>query len=302
MTLREPSSSIHRKGEPLREEKGPPGTLGLPGAQWGTQGRREMKQVSILILARNEERHIERCLERHAWADELVVVDTGSTDRTVELARKHTSSVYQSDMGRGFAFVRNLGTEKAKHDWIFKLDVDEEVSVPLREELKEIPAQEEGIDAYSAVDRIFFNGRWIKGCGWYPRHQIRLFNRTKGRWAGIVHESPVVQGRVKALKNHVNHYSYRDIAHYFQKFNLYTTLDARQLHEQGLRLTAIRLPEYLVIRPLVFFLKAYVFQRGFADGFYGLVVSFLSAVYVFVKYAKLWETQTSPDLNLPASP
>jgi len=260
-----------------------------------------MKRVSILILARNEERYIERCLQQHAWADELVVVDTGSSDRTVELAGKYTSSIYRADMGQGFAFARNLGTEKARHDWIFKLDVDEEVSLPLREELKEILGQEEGVDAYSAVDRIFFNGKWIRRCGWYPRHQIRLFNRTKGRWAGIVHESPVVQGRVKALKHHVNHYSYRDIDHYFRKFNLYTTLDAHKLHEQGLRLTAGRLPEYLFIRPLGFFLRAYLLQRGVADGFYGLVVSFLSSVYVFVKYAKLWEMQGSPGLNRPES-
>ncbi|MEW6443387.1 MAG: glycosyltransferase family 2 protein [bacterium] len=265
-----------------------------------------MKPISVLILARNEEPYIERFLQKHAWADELVVVDTGSTDRTAELARKHTPSVYRVEMAHGFAWVRNFGTERARHDWILKLDVDEEISEPLHREISEALARDEGIDAYSAVDRIYFNGKWIRGCGWYPRHQIRLFDRRKGRWEGIVHEFPAIPGPVKRFRHHVDHYSYRDIPHYFEKFNLYTSLDARKLREQGFRLGAWRLPECLMGRPLAFFLKAYLLRRGFADGFYGLVVSAFSSFYVFVKYAKLYELQKlesrSPAAGFPASP
>lgn len=259
-----------------------------------------MEKVSAVLLTRNEERNVERCLRSLAWVDEVVVVDTGSRDQTLALATKYTQSIFRGDINRGFSYNRNLGNRKARNAWILKIDADEVVSPAFSEEVLERMRSHRDVDGYVAASRIHFRGKWIRGCGWYPMYQVRLFDKRKANWEGMIHERLVLQGRTSLLKNDILHYSYVDIQQYFQKFNLYTSFEARRMKEQGRRISGWNMPERFLLRPAGYFMKSYFLQKGFRDGFYGFLVSLYSSFYVLVKYMKLYELQQDSSTNLPA--
>ncbi len=250
-----------------------------------------MKKISAVLLTKNEEKNIDRCFRSLEWVDEIVVIDTGSTDGTLPLVRKYTDRIETGDIGKGFAYNRNLGNELASNRWVLKVDPDEVISEALRNEIQGVLSQENGVDGYYAATRSHFGGTWIRGCGWYPMYQVRLFDKTRARWENLVHERLVLEGRTETLKNDILHYSYEGIEHYFQKFNLYTSLDARRLREDGRVVRPGNMPSLFLIRPMGFFLKSYLFQKGWRDGFFGFAVSLYSALYVLVKYMKLYEMQ-----------
>ena len=259
-----------------------------------------MDKLSAVLLTKNEEKNIERCLESIAWVDEIVVVDTGSTDQTVPLAQKYNAAVFQGDIGKGFAFNRNLGNDKARNSWILKMEPDEVIPPVLRQEIEEIMGSPpSGVNGYYSPRRNYFAEKWIRGCGWYPMPQIRLFDKRRSHWEGLVREWLEVEGETGSLKNDVFHYSYNDIQHYFQKFNLYTSFDAMKMKEQGRRVTGWNAFSTFCIRPGASFIKDYFFRKGWKDGFYGYVVSVCSAFYVLVKYLKLYEIQKKEDANIP---
>ncbi len=250
-----------------------------------------MKKISAVVLTKNEERNIDRCFSSIRWVDEIVVVDTGSTDRTLTLVRKYTERIERGDISKGFAYNRNLGNERARNRWILKVDPDEVISGALREEIEEVLSRENGADGYYAATRSYFGGKWIRGCGWYPMYQVRLFDKTRARWDRLVHERLVLDGKTETLRNDIVHYSYDDIEHYFRKFNLYTSLDARRLREEGRIVRPWHVPSLFLIRPAAYFIKSYIVQNGWRDGFYGFAVSLYSSLYVLVKYMKLYEVQ-----------
>ncbi len=250
-----------------------------------------MKKISAVLLTKNEEKNIERCLRSLQWVDEIVVVDTGSTDGTLPLVRQYTESIHAGDMRKGFAYNRNLGNEQASHRWILKIDPDEVVSGALREEIRDVLSREDDVHGYLAATRSHFRGRWIRGCGWYPMYQIRVFDKTRARWDNFVHERLSLEGKTETLSNDILHYSYDDIEHYFQKFNLYTTLEARGMRDEGRKVRPWNMPALFLFRPAGYFVKSYFFQKGWRDGFYGFAVSLYSSFYVLVKYMKLYETQ-----------
>lgn len=250
-----------------------------------------MNKVSAVVLTKNEEKNIDRCFSSIRWVDEIVVVDTGSTDRTLPLVRKYTEKIEQGDISKGFAFNRNLGNERARNRWILKVDPDEVVTGALRKEIEQVLSREEGVDGYYAATRSHFGGRWIRGCGWYPMYQVRLFDKTWARWDGLVHERLLLDGKTETLRNDILHYSYDDIEHYFRKFNLYTSLDARRLREEGRVVRPWNVASLFLIRPGAYFVKSYLLQKGWRDGFYGFAVSLYSSLYVLVKYMKLYEVQ-----------
>ncbi len=258
-----------------------------------------MEKVSAVLLTRNEEKNIERCLNSLAWVDEIVVVDTGSTDSTLAIAEPRVQTLVHGDMSRGFAHNRNMGNREARHDWVLKIDADEVVPDTLCEEIRNALRNRRDVDGYVAATRAHFRGKWIQGCGWYPMYQVRLFDRRKARWEGLVHERLLLDGRTAVLRNDVLHYNYDDIQHYFEKFNLYTSFEARRMKEEGRRISWWNLPEVFFLRPAGFFLKSFLLQKGWKDGFYGYLVSLYSAFYVLVKYMKLYEIQKDPSANLP---
>jgi glycosyltransferase involved in cell wall biosynthesis len=242
--------------------------------------------VSALIITKNEERNIAECLASVAWTDERIVVDSGSTDKTVALAAAAGAQVFERPWD-GFGEAKNFGLQQAHSDWILWIDADERPTPELTTELKEALAEARAsVAGYTMPRRANFLGRWIYHCGWYPGRVTRLFRRSKGRFTlHKVHERLELDGQVEHLKSDLLHYTDPDLFHYFEKFNRYTSLAADELVHRSVR---FRMSDILV-RPAWTFIRMYLIRQGFRDGLAGLILCVVSSVYVFVKYAKLWE-------------
>ncbi len=249
-----------------------------------------MGRLTVVTLTLNEERNIAACLETVRWADEIIVVDSGSVDRTVELARRCRAEVLPVQW-QGYGHARNLALEHATGDWVLWLDADERVPPGLAEEIRRIvDSGDSPVQGYEVARRAFFLGKWIRHCGWYPSRVTRLFRRGSARFSeSRVHERLLFEGPVGRLSQDLLHYTDDDLAQYFVKFNRYTTLAAQDMHAAGKRAGLVD----LLTRPPFMFLKMYLGRRGFLDGLHGFVLCCLSAGYVFVKYAKLWELSRS---------
>lgn len=250
-----------------------------------------MPKLSVITLAYNEEHNIAQCLATVRWADEIIVIDSGSTDRTGELARQFTDKVLNVEW-RGYGATKNFALERATGDWILWLDADERVPEELAAEMQSVLRSNDGsIAGYRVARRAYFLGRWIKHCGWYPGRVTRLFRKSKARFTeSNVHEQIIVDGRIAELKNDLLHYTDPNLQHYFQKFNRYTSLAAADLQAAGKTFSVLD----LLLRPAFLFFKMYVLKRGFLDGIQGFILCVVSAAYVFTKYAKLWELQKRP--------
>ncbi len=247
-----------------------------------------MAKLSVITLAFNEEHNIAECLATVRWADEILVIDSGSTDRTVERARQFTDKVLNVEW-RGYGATKNLALQHATGEWILWLDADERVPDDLAAEMQDaLRRNDHAIAGYSVPRRAYFLGRWIKHCGWYPGRVTRLFRKANARFTERnVHEQLVVDGRIAELKNDLLHYTDPNLYHYFHKFNRYTSLAAADLHAAGKKFSMLD----ILLRPAFLFLKMYVVKRGFLDGIQGFILCVVSSAYVFTKYAKLWELQ-----------
>jgi len=247
-----------------------------------------MVEVSALVIAHNEEKNIARCLNSLSWADEIVLVDAGSQDGTVRVAKEYTQRIY-SHPWEGFVAQRNWALEQAQHQWVLFLDADEVISPRLREEIEALKAQGVGEHRGFEIPRkSFYLGDWVNYCGWYPNYQLRLFDRNRGRWiGGMVHERVEVEGRVGRLKGEILHYPYPDLSSHLQRIDDYSTLKAEDLYLQGKRSH----PWDLLFRPFFKFLKMFFLRLGFLEGVRGLVISCLGAHYSFLSYAKLFEKE-----------
>ena len=244
--------------------------------------------LSVVIITKNEEANIARCLDSVAFADEIIVIDSESTDRTVRIAEQHGARVFSPEW-RGFGPAKRAGVDKATEEWVLSIDADEAVGERLAEQIKAIVAAGSGTAAgYFVNRRTNFLGRWIYHCGWYPDSVLRLFRRTQGNFNdAVVHEAVEVDGEVEYLSGELLHYSYPTLESYLAKSNVYTTLGARKAFDRGKRARWWD----IVLRPPVSFVTHYVIRRGFLDGMEGLIISFMSAVAVFVKYTKLRHLQ-----------
>ncbi len=243
-----------------------------------------MKKLSVTIITKNEEGNIARCLSSVSFADEIVVLDSGSEDRTVEIAKGFTDRVVETDWP-GHVKQKQRAVDMAAHDWVLAVDADEEVTPLLRESIQ-AALQTGDKDAYELTRKVFYLGRWINHCGWYPEWRIRLFDRKKGEWGGYdPHDKVETTGSVGKLVGDLHHYSYRDVNHHLTRINEYTSIMARQYFEKGRRAKF----HDMLLRPPLNFLKKYFFQLGFFDGVAGFAICALASYYVFLKYLKLWE-------------
>lgn len=252
--------------------------------------------VTATVITFNEAAHIQAALESLSWADEIIVVDSESTDDTVAIARRFANQVLVRPWP-GYIAQKNFAAAQASHDWIFSLDADERVTPPLADEISQRLSSPSA--AGYRVPRVTFHlGRWLRSTDWYPDYQLRLYDRRKARWAGkYVHESVKADGAVQDLRGELQHYAYRDLSHHLQTMDRYTTLAARQMFEEGRRAGI----SDLVLHPPAAFFRNYVLRRGFTDGVPGLIVSAMNARYVGVKFAKLWEL-CSPSTSTPRAP
>lgn len=250
-----------------------------------------MATIAVVTLALNEERNIEDCLKSVEWADERIVVDSGSTDRTVEIARSNKASVMMVEW-RGYGATKNLALKQVQSDWVLWLDADERVTPELGAEIRELVKKNTPVPvAYDVSRRAYFLGRWMKHSGWYPSRVTRLFRRGSGLFTeSRVHEQLQVTGTIGRLGNDLLHFTDPDLHHYFEKFNRYTTLAAEDMRAAG-RTSAVM---DLILRAPFMFVKMYFLRRGFLDGVQGFILAVVSSAYVFVKYAKLWELRRRP--------
>jgi glycosyltransferase involved in cell wall biosynthesis len=252
--------------------------------------------LSVTIITLNEADHIAAAIDSASWADEIIVVDSGSTDGTLDLARAKGATVTTRPWS-GYVDQKNYAAGLARHEWIFSLDADERIPAPLATEIRELLAREPSLRGYRVPRVTFHLGRWMRTTDFYPDFQTRLYDRRAARWQGRhVHESVAVDGAVGRLKNELQHYSYRDLRDQLERINQYSMLAARQMHEAGRRANALD----LILHPPAAFLRNYVLRRGFLDGMAGLTLSAMNAYSVFLKFAKLWEMQLpTPDAQRP---
>jgi glycosyltransferase involved in cell wall biosynthesis len=242
--------------------------------------------VSAIVVCFNEERNIRGCLESLRWCDEIVVVDSFSTDRTVEICQQFTGRVLQRTWA-GYRDQKAFAHSQATKEWVILVDSDERVSPELQSEIREALEKDGGIYAGYAVPRlVFYLKRWWRRGGWYPDYDIRLFRNDRATWGGKdPHEKILVDGRVRKLQHPLHHFTYRDIADHVARINRFTSISAQELKHEGQR---PRLSDAL-LRPPARFFSSYILKRGFMEGFAGFYVAVTAAVYVFLKYAKLWE-------------
>lgn len=248
--------------------------------------------ISACVTAGNEEKNIRRCLQSLTWCDEIVVVDSFSQDRTVEISREFTPRVYQHEW-LGYIGQKNLIREMARHPWILFLDADEELSPGLREEIqREFADPSFGRYAgYKFPRMVHYLGRWIRHGEWYPDLKLRLFRKDLGRSAGQEpHDHVVVNGAVKILRHHLYHYTYDDISDHIDTINRFSSITAREKLAHGYRFKWTD----IFFRPALRFLKAYVLRCGFLDGMPGLIIALVTAFGVNIKYSKIWENTHRP--------
>lgn len=244
-----------------------------------------MSRLSVAIITYNEEEEIKDCLESVKWADEIVVVDSFSTDKTVDICRQYTNKVFQHEWS-GYSNQKNYAINVTTNPWILILDADERVSERLTKEIKEILDKDLGVDGYYIPRKSYFLGRWIRYGGWYPDYSIRLFRKDKGRFEQReVHESVRINGKTAKLKNHLEHYTYRNLSEYIQRMDRYSTLAAMEMVGEGRRSG----PRNILFRPILTFFRMYILKQGFREGIYGLLLAVLYSYYTFLKYVKLWE-------------
>ena len=224
-------------------------------------------------------------LESVRWADEIVVVDSFSTDGTVRIAEESGCRVFQHEFS-DFATQKNFAHTQATHDWILNLDADELCPPALANEIGAL--SDSGASGYSIARVNYFQNKWIRHCGWYPDFKLRLYDRRKGAWKGKVHESVRVEGAAGRLKNPLQHYTYKGFERYLSSVLMYSRLAAEQMKEEGKSAGALD----LLFRPPVGFVKKYFLQAGFLDGRPGFVISALTAYGIFCRYSFLWEMQS----------
>ena len=242
--------------------------------------------ISVCIICFNEEKNIRRCLESSKWADEIIVVDSMSQDRTAEIAREYTDKVYQRAWP-GYVEQKNFALSKAKGDWILSIDADEEISQGLKDEIRKEIEKEDAKDGYKIPRLSFYQGRWIKHSGFYPDRQLRLFGRNRGYWVGKrVHEMIHVNGKVALLRNNLLHYPYKGtISGQLKTVDKFSTLLAENMYEEGKRCHLF----FLLMRPFFKFTEMYFIKLGFLDGIAGFIIALTSAYAMFVRYVKLRE-------------
>ncbi len=244
--------------------------------------------ISACIICFNEESNIERCLSSVAWADEIIVIDSMSRDRTTEIARGFTDSVYQRSW-TGYVDQKNFALSKSTGDWILSVDADEEVPDSLRREIISEINKKDAKCGYSMPRRSFYQGRWINHSGFYPDRQLRLFRRDKAEWVGSrVHERVEIDGPIGELKNDLLHYPYKGvISGQIRTVDNFSGLLAENLREKGARYSVW----LLLIRPVFKFLEVYFLKLGFLDGSAGLIIAVTSSYAMFVRYVKLRELE-----------
>ncbi len=245
-----------------------------------------MAKLSVMILTKNEESCIESCLESVQWADEIIVLDDGSTDKTVEIIKKYNAKIFFRKMeveGKH----RNWGYAQARNRWVLSLDADEVVTPELKVEIQQA-VESDAFAAYSIPLRNFIGNYWVKYGGWYPASKVRLFQKDKFRYEEVgVHPRAFIDGACGHLKSDIIHRGYPDLEHFLNSINRQSTLEATKWIETGRKMTLFWASWRAVDR----FFRRYFRKQGYKDGGYGFIIAFFDTFYQIISYAKFKEMQ-----------
>lgn len=243
--------------------------------------------VSLVIIALNEEKNIERCIRSVPFASEVVVLDSHSTDKTVELANSLGAKVYQKEF-MGYRLQKQYAHDLAKQPWVLSLDADEALSVDLKNEIIALFGKTLVCDGYKMPRLSFHLGRWIKHGGWYPDYQLRLYKKQNASWmGGEVHEKVELKGHLGILKNNIEHFVFENLTEQIKTNNRYSSQGALDLFKKSKKFRIVK----LVFKPLGKFIECYFVKLGFLDGAAGFIIALGAAQSMFLKYAKLWEME-----------
>lgn len=249
-----------------------------------------MQKISVVLAVFNEEKNLKNCLESVkdlAW--EIVVVDGGSKDKTLDIAYEFGANIIRTNNPLVFHINKNKAIDKATGDWVLQLDADEVVSDELAQEIKKVVNSKADINGYWIPRKNFFLNRFLTKGGQYPDYTLRLYRKGKGRLPGQdVHEQAIVEGKVGHLKNDLLHMRDKNFSIYLNRFKRYTDLLASQLKDKGESINLISFVDYIFIKPAFWFIKAYIRHKGYVDGFAGFVFAFFSALRFPVSFYKLW--------------
>lgn len=248
-------------------------------------------KISAAIIVYNEEANIDALCRSLAWVDEIVVVDSDSTDRTVEIAKQYTDKLFNREF-KGFKDKHEFADAQTTGDWIFWIDADERVSDELKASIANLCKYDDSklADGYKIARKTFFMDRWIRHCGWSPDYQMRLYRKGKSYWDGVApHQTARVDGRVETLDGKLLHYTKSDLSEYHRVTNSYATLAAEYLAAEGKTVGAFG----IFMSAVAAFIRTYILKQGFRDGVPGLMISMFTAYGVFLKYAKVWEINRS---------
>ncbi|MDI6890204.1 MAG: glycosyltransferase family 2 protein [Thermodesulfovibrionales bacterium] len=242
-----------------------------------------MIPVSVVIVTKDEEKNIKEAIESVKDFSEIIVIDSFSSDRTVDICKKYTEKVFQEEW-QGYARQKQRGIDRASMPWVLILDADERLTPELKSEISNVLNDKHS--GFYIPRKNFFLGRWIRHGGWWPDYTLRLFRKDRAFIEEReVHEKVVVKGSTGYLKNPMEHYTSKTFSDFLKKLEDYSTLSAKEMDRRGLRSGILS----LTLRPLFTFLKMFFLRRGFLDGRYGLILSLLYSYYTFLKYAKTWE-------------
>lgn len=247
-----------------------------------------MNPISLVVITRNAEDHIARCLKSVPFAADVVVLDSGSTDRTVEIARSLGARVFVEEW-RGFGPQKRRATELANTDWILNLDADEALSDESQAELNDILKSKITDEAFQFPRLSYHMGRWIRHGGWYPDWQTRLYDRRRANWSSAQIHEKIEAKAIKRLKQPILHWVFKDLADQVTRNNRYSDLGCQTLVDKGRRFSIF----HLITKPVVKFLETYIWKRGFLDGMPGFIIAVGAAYSVFLKWAKLWEIKST---------
>ncbi|MFA4967320.1 MAG: glycosyltransferase family 2 protein [Candidatus Margulisiibacteriota bacterium] len=240
-------------------------------------------KLSAIILTNNEENNIKKCLDSLPKDIELIVVDSGSTDRTIELAGKYGAKIFARKLD-DFSFQRNFGLDKALNDWVLFIDADEELSSELKHNLEYLINNNDGIIGYDIRRWNYVLGKKMNHC-WSPDYVLRLFNKNYARYEGELHEKAVPKGKVIRIEDPILHYTFQSISGYFDKVNKYSTVEAQRLYKAKIEFRW----GILISRSWAMFTHVLTGKKGFLDGTRGLILAMMEAFQSFLTYAKLFE-------------
>lgn len=242
-----------------------------------------MEKISIILITLNEEKNIAGCLESVKWADEIILVDSGSTDKTTEIAAKYTNQIHIKKW-EGYSKQKAFALSLTKNRWVLSIDCDERVSKELFAEIEKLKI--DNYDGYLIKRKNYFLRRPVYTCGWDNDYQLRLFDKDKTSVSDkLVHEGFTVDGKIKKLEHVLDHYTFDSIENALIKSNVYSTLEAKELYQSNKKITR----PGIIFHSLAAFLRFYISLKGFKEGFHGLMVSVLHSITNLQKYTKLWE-------------